>query len=166
MITHERLHNLLNYEPETGFFYSKANGKKVGSITDCGYRIISVLGESLSAHRLAWLYVYGYVPENWIDHINQKKDDNRISNLREVSPLCSARNRPIRSDNTSGVVGVCWHKNSGKWVAGIKLNGKRVHLGIFKTKIEAVKARRKAEVEHGFDNCSYKSSSLAYILGY
>lgn len=52
-----------------------------------------------------------------------------------------------RTDNTSGVKGVSYHKRSGKWMAYITLAGKRRYLGLFGTVEEAAQARRQAEVE-------------------
>ena len=79
------------------------------------------------------------------DHINRNTFDNRKSNLRKASVEENARNHTIRKDNTSGVTGVYWRKDKGKWQAGIGLNGKTKHLGVFDTYEEAVEARIKAE---------------------
>ena len=49
-----------------------------------GHIAIRVMGKRYLAHRLAWLYVYGYLPLE-VDHINGKADDKRISNLRECT---------------------------------------------------------------------------------
>ena len=46
-------------------------------------------------------------------------------------------------NNTSGVVGVTWHKIRKKWTAFIKINYKQIHIGSFDTKEEAIKARKK-----------------------
>ena len=44
-----------------------------------------------------------------------------------------------QSNNTSGYIGVCWHKTKKKWVAQITLfeEGKTKHLGIFSTPEDA-----------------------------
>ena len=52
-----------------------------------------------------------------------------------------------QKNNMSGVKGVSWDKRHGKWVAGIRLAGKRRFLGYFDTVEEAAQARREAEVE-------------------
>ncbi|MCL2530723.1 MAG: AP2 domain-containing protein [Oscillospiraceae bacterium] len=49
--------------------------------------------------------------------------------------------------NTSGVRGVHQHE-SGKWMARIGFQNKRIYLGIFKTFEEAVAARREAEEKY------------------
>lgn len=54
-------------------------------------------------------------------------------------------NRRQQKNNTSGVEGVYFRKDSGKWRAMIGFNNKLVRLGTFKTKEEATEAREKAE---------------------
>lgn len=50
-----------------------------------------------------------------------------------------------RADNSSGYTGVCYDKRSGKWVAYIGFQKKRIYLGIFKEKEEAIRKRKEAE---------------------
>jgi hypothetical protein len=66
----------------------KAEGgcrKRCWKQNSLGYVQIKISGKLYHAHRLAWLYVYGYMPEKEIDHINRIRDDNRIANLREAT---------------------------------------------------------------------------------
>lgn len=86
-------------------------------------------------------------PGQIIDHINGDTLDNRRANLRFATAEQNCRNfGPARRNNTSGTIGVGWHKGRGKWQASIKLWGKLVYLGIFDDFEEAVDARRRAEV--------------------
>lgn len=112
------LKDLLMYEHETGLFYwtkkpSKyANikvGQIAGSLDDHGYFRIAINGHRYQAHRLAWAMVHGDYPNGeqpFIDHINGKRDDNRIDNLRVSSHNGNNRNIRMRSNNTSGINGV------------------------------------------------------------
>lgn len=169
MLTQSRLKELLNYEPKTGIFKWKVHRpnispkKLAGWIGKGGYKYISVDYKHYMAHRLAWLYVYGYFPENGLDHINRIRDDNRIENLREASKVCNARNCNISKRNTTGITGVSWHKLRCKYRSHIRIPGKSIHLGLYKTKIEAAKARWDAEVEHDFPNCNTTSSAYQYL---
>jgi hypothetical protein len=52
-----------------------------------------------------------------------------------------------RSDNTTGIKGVTYHKQARRWQAEITFQGHKRYLGLFATKEEAAAARRKAEQE-------------------
>lgn len=46
------------------------------------------------SHRFIWEYFNGDIPEGFqIDHINNIKDDNRLDNLRVVSPKFNSQRR-------------------------------------------------------------------------
>jgi len=53
--------------------------------------------------------------------------------------------RKKSSRNRSGVVGVCWHKTSGKWQAYIDIDKRRKSLGLFPDINDAITARKRAE---------------------
>jgi len=76
-------------------------------------------------------------PNQFIDHINGNRLDNRRTNLRLCSNRQNQQNRARPSNNTSGFKGVVWNKKSKKWQSGIKINSKQVHLGLFNDKFEA-----------------------------
>jgi hypothetical protein len=86
------------------------------------------------------------MPTEWLDHINRNRSDNRIVNLRLASAELNAQNASVRSDNTSGVQGVSWHKASNKWVVQISRQGKPTHVGLFDSIKDAVAARAQAEL--------------------
>lgn len=158
-LTQERLKELLSYDPDTGEFFR--DGKLVGSNNGNGYKRITINGHKYYSHRLAWFYVYGYLPEHGIDHINRIKDDNQISNLREVSQSCNIRNANGRSNSTSGIKGV--HKNHSNWVAQITVGSKTFHLGTFSTLFAAAKARVAAEEKYDFVTCNKLSEAKLFI---
>lgn len=54
----------------------------------------------------------------------------------------------VRSDNTSGVTGVRWIEEIGKWHARITINGEIILLGNYKDKEEAIIAREEAEKKY------------------
>lgn len=146
MITQSKLKERLNYDPSTGIFtwISKTSqmsritiGSVAGSLNNKGYWKIFVAGKTYSAHHLAWLYIYGKWPENYTDHINRSRADNRISNLREATYAQNQQNKQKSYYNTSGYKGVFWVPSCGNWRARIRLNGKRMSLGSFVTAEEA-----------------------------
>lgn len=143
MITQERLKELLSYNEDTGEFsriVSTTHNAKTTSISGDGYYRITLDNKRYRAHRLAWLYVYGYMPEQ-IDHINQNKLDNRICNLRIANHSENGQNiaQPNRN-NLLGMRGVRKHGLCDKYQARIKVNYKEIYLGLFDTQEEARKA--------------------------
>lgn len=74
------------------------------------------------------------------DHINGNTLDNRRSNLRVVTRTQNNQNVTIRKHNKSGYKGVSLEKKTGRWVAVIQANNKRIHLGTFDTPEEAYAA--------------------------
>ena len=168
-ITYDRLKELLEYDPETGKFFwrvargSRAAGAETGCVGPEGYVHICVDRTLYLAHRLAWLYVHGYLPEHGLDHIDRDPSNNRVENLREVSQVCNARNCGNRNNNTSGVKGVWWHKRTGKWHAQIAVNERQFHLGYYDDFTEAVCARLAAEQCIGWEGCDSSSPAYQYL---
>lgn len=121
-------------------FTSFSNGYRDGRIFDRAYR----------AHRVVWAIVYGETPSMEIDHIDGDRANNRIENLRLVTGAENQRNKGLNKNNTSGVLGVCWDKGRGKWMARISHKGKAVSLGRFDNKNDAIAARNLALVAYGY----------------
>ena len=86
-------------------------------------------------------------PGQCVDHINKNKADNRKKNLRCCERSENDRNRSLYSCNTSGVAGVYFDKERKKLVASITYNHKKVYLGRYAVKEEAILARLTKEVE-------------------
>ena len=148
MITQKRLKEVVRYCPETGVF-SRNDGKKCGSLKPHGYIVIDIDAKRYYAHNLAFLYMTGNFPNGIADHLNHNRSDNRYLNLRDADYREQNTNRGKQSNNTSGHTGV---HNAGddKWVAQIKVGGKCIHLGIFKTIEEAISSRLAAEEQYKF----------------
>jgi len=168
-LTQNRLKDVLFYNQETGLFFWKKKtghkvivGKKAGG-NSRGYRSIGVDGDRYFAHRLAWLYVYGYFPENDIDHINRIKRDNRIKNLREVSSQCNLRNTGNRKNNTSGIKGVSWDERTKRWIPQITINKKNRQGGYYKHFDDAVCGRLAMEQCLGWEGCGSSSPAYKYV---
>lgn len=148
MLTKTRLHELLYYSQETGLFtWIKSAGtravigKEAGGADNSGYTRIMIDKVFYFAHRLAFLYVDGYLPENDVDHINGHKMDNRWENLRHVSRACNMQNSKVSNSNTSGFTGVSFNKTRGKWYARMYVNNKCLCLGSYDSPHEAALAR-------------------------
>tara|TARA_R110002049_G_scaffold286676_1_gene468478 strand:- start:4 stop:621 length:618 start_codon:yes stop_codon:yes gene_type:complete len=110
--------------------------------------------KKMQAHRVAFFLHHGHYPQwpNSVDHINRDGCDNRIVNLREVTAREQSANTGLSKANTSGVKGVSFLKDKGKWRASMNIDGKKTNLGTFLTMNEAVAARLQAEkrvLSHG-----------------
>lgn len=169
-LTYERVRELFDYDPETGKLANKTSrgrakiGSESGSFDSLGYRQILIDYKQFMVHRVIWLWWYGYIPENFIDHINGEKADNRIENLREASHSCNLRNAPQYKSNTSGVKGVSFDKSNRKWMVSISLNGRGLVVGRFTTFIEAVCHRYAAEQCINWEACEDNSSAKRELL--
>lgn len=147
MITQKELHEAVHYNQDTGQFWRKYPhfSKLITTKTASGYIRFGIGYSKDYAHRWAWLYVYGSLPEFAIDHINQDRSDNKIQNLRECTAHLNAQNTKLRADNSSGHKGVCKDKH-GKYLAYINYKKKRTYLCYVDTLEEAVKIRHDAEL--------------------
>lgn len=174
-LTQDRVRSILNYNPNTGLFTWKHRddvqqkwntryaGKIAGLTNDAGYILIAISKKLYRAHRLAWLYVYGYLPEE-VDHIDHDHANNRISNLRDVTRKANSRNLPLAANNTSGRTGVWWHKGARRWAAEIMVNKKKISLGLFDSIDDASIARSAAEYKYGFhENHGAANDNSIYV---
>lgn len=161
MLRHElsqkTLKRYLRYDEDTGIFTwlkTVNRGAKSGGVAGCvnkvtGYVHIKLFGVRHSAHRLAFLYMEGYMPEE-VDHDNRIKYDNSWGNLVATTHSANMHNQPIRKDNTSGHTGVMYNKRSEKWCASIQVNNVRKALGVFINKADAINARSMANDKYNF----------------
>lgn len=72
-----------------------------------------------------------------VDHINGDTLDNRKSNLRICTVTENSRNSRKSKSNTTGYKGVHYYKARNNYSARIRVDGKDIHLGYFKTPEEA-----------------------------
>jgi len=154
-LTQDGIRKALHYFPETGEVrWRFGNGRNVkpwqlaGCINGNGYRDIKINGKTIAAHRLIWLYVHGQFPKNVIDHKNRVRNDNRLSNLRDVLYTDNAQNIGLPMHNKSGHLGVSWLKTHKSWTVYIKVEGKNKWLGYYKNLEQAIAARKAGEAKY------------------
>lgn len=154
----EDLRALFSYDSDTGLLTRIAprrNGSglifsDVGKVA--GYRhkqnrywMVKVREKLYRAHRVIWAMVTGAWPEEFIDHIDGDRGNNRWSNLRVVSNAINCQNRKGRTGTHASLLGVSRCRD--KWRANIKVGAKRISLGRFATPEEAHEAYLKAKRE-------------------
>ncbi len=150
-IDRQTLMLLLHYEPSTGKLTWNIGRRKcnayaeAGTLDSHGYRQVMVEGRQYAGHRLIWFWMTGRWPRHEVDHKNRVRDDNRWVNLREATTGEQRQNQKERSDASSGFRGVGYLEAKNKWLARIALQGRRRHLGLHDTIIDAVAARLGAE---------------------
>lgn len=96
---------------------------------------------------------FGSLPK-WplrLDHKNRIKTDCRRDNIRVSDAVLNGQNSKIRKDNRSGVSGV-FRREPGRWMAYVKVNGKRKYLGTHATLKDAARAVRKEKQRYWPDH--------------
>ena len=78
-----------------------------------------------------------------IDHINGDGTDNRKKNLRFCTQSENLLNMKKVRGISSGYKGIHWDKRLSKWRVRIQVNNKKIHLGMFKSKKEAITVCKK-----------------------
>lgn len=164
----EVLRQLLRYEPDTGKLFWKErpdsfckspsearrwnkrfSGKEITVTTTHGYRAVTIFDRQYPAHRICYAIFHGAHPGKDIDHINGDRADNRIENLRAVSPRQNAVNRKKISRNVTGVCGVS-KTQYGTFTAYVSTGSRRIYLGSFKSLEDAALARKSAERRYNY----------------
>lgn len=152
-MTQEELKQVLIYNPQTGIFNwkIKKNGikpcKSAGCFCKDGYARIRINQKLYTAHRLAFLYMIGSIPEQ-VDHIDMDKKNNKWENLRSSNNAKNSANKTKYKNNKSGFKGVHFVKNRKKcWESSIKVNGIKFFIGYFNTAEEAAIAYDKKAIE-------------------
>lgn len=159
MLTQENLKSLFHYCPSKGEFTLLINhgknkpGLYVGNKKTCNrtaYRQVKINGSLYLLHRLAFLYMKGFIPKV-IDHLDGDGENNKWNNLIAANHIINGKNRPRNSNNTTGICGVSYHKKRRYFVAYIKHNYKQIELGRFSNLFDAAAARKSAEKKLGFN---------------
>ena len=149
----ERLRELFQYNAQEGALYWRKRHnsqidltKPAGWLNKNGYHGMTVDGVRYRRHRLIWCYFNGPIGALEIDHINGKKGDDRIENLRIATRSQNQYNRPALATNKSGYKGVSRHVH-GRWVAWITdKDGRRRRIGSYETAQEAANAYAEAAI--------------------
>ncbi len=106
--------------------YSRVNLCKDGTV------------KKYSVHRLIALhYIKNDENKPYVDHINRDRSDNRVENLRWVTPTENNENVGENKRNTSGHKNIDYHKKNRTWRFN-KQYRKKIYLKHFISKKEAL----------------------------
>lgn len=148
------LRHYFRYDQETGLLYwtnaqKCERGNIAGTIDPNKHIRVRIGNRRWMAQRIIWQIVYGYEPENHIDHIDGDWMNNRLSNLREATHDNNMRNIKKNCRNKSGAKGVTLTP-SGKFMANITYMAQVFYIGIFDTLDEAAHMYNKFAIQlHG-----------------
>ena len=135
MLQKEDILDIFNYNINTGIFTWKksrrgvAKGVVAGTLRQDGYVHLCIGEERHFAHRVVYLLMEGYMPEQ-VDHINGNRSDNRWENLRACTPSENSQNRRI-TNSKSGFKNVNWHEQTKKWRVQVMIDGKSRSFGLY-----------------------------------
>ncbi len=108
---------------------------------------------------MAIAFITNHDGKSCVDHIDNDKSNNKISNLRWETYSQNSQNKSMMSNNTSGVKGVEWHKALHKWRSRISIDGISVHLGYF-ISIEDAKQVRITKANQVFGVFAHSSEKI------
>lgn len=150
LIWKEKPINEFRFARDYKAWMTKHAGRKVTYRDSNGYVRVFINGRLWLAHRIIWMWNYGYLPELQIDHIDHNRQNNRLENLRLVTQSQNNANSRLSLRSVTGVTGVTWHTPSKRWRATINLNKKFIEIGRYMDFESAVIARKAAEKVLGF----------------
>ena len=140
-----------NYDNYAVSSFGRVKNTKTGRILKgrnvCGYLQVVLCEDGLAkksylVHRLvACAFIDNPDDKLCVDHKNNDRTNNHISNLRFATSKENSQNSSIRLDNTSKVKGVNFDKKAKKWRARIKIDGIRIHIGYYDNLDDARTAR-------------------------
>ncbi len=151
-IDRKELKRVLKYDPITGLWTNRVQrggnaraGEVTGRPNSDGYTQICYKGKRYMSSRLAYFYMTGKWPSFEMDHKDLDHTNDRWKNLRPATDSQNQMNRNLQKNNKSKHRGVIRRRDSGKWMAYLTKNKKRINLGCFDLKKDAVAVRRKTE---------------------
>lgn len=143
---------------------------KVDKTEDCwnwtagksdGYGIFGIgSSRTVKAHRYSYEQQVGPIPPGAIlDHICRNRSCVNPEHLRPVDRVLNAQNHSgPTARNTSGVRGVCWEVNEGRWLAQVSHRGRIAYRKRFKDLREAeaavIEARRQILTHNELDRAA------------
>lgn len=146
----KEVHDNFNYDPLSGQLFWKKSGhgrrknKCVGSINNDGYLQVVFNYKLIPVHRLVWFLHHGVWP-SFIDHKDRDRLNNRLENLREVTPFENTMNSSIVNALSPKVKWV--HRFKNKYQVRRSEQGKSRYYGTFDSLEQASEVANSLNVE-------------------
>jgi hypothetical protein len=123
-------------------------------INSSGYKILNLFLKKNKTFYVHKLVASAFLGKSnlQVNHINSNKLDNNVYNLEYVSHRENSSHRSLNKNFTSKYTGVSWKKHSNKWQCHITINGKKNHLGMFDSELDAHNAYKNALKENNLIN--------------
>ncbi len=153
-----QISNLGRFKRITAFHSRYINSITLGSFDARNYLRVAVKEggkpKSKKVHRLvAEYFIEGYSEDLTVNHINFKKDDNRVCNLELLSAsenVLDYIHKKRKEESSSKVVGVNFHTQLQKWTTRVNHKGNRTSVGTYLTEEAAIQAIE--DYNNGVDN--------------
>ena len=91
-------------------------GDEAGTKGPSGYYRVKIQGVNYLAHRIVWVLFNTDLHCGIIDHKDKNRSNNKISNLRVVTPPINNKNSSLRKSNNTGFIGVSFVERSNSYV--------------------------------------------------
>jgi hypothetical protein len=142
------------------------------SIDSVGYPYVNLSDykkqKTFRVHQLIAVAFLNHTPDKHkglvIDHIDGNKLNNMITNLQLIAN--KKNTSKDRKNKTSKYTGVSWHKQSNKWLAQFKENGKVNYLGTFETEEEARDAYNTSQEIIYSEEDMKQAFKVGFTIGY
>lgn len=126
-------------------------GDPAGTLNNRGYWVVETGGKGYPVNRMVLHILDGFDLSSplEVDHGDRVRSNNKRSNLTAMPKSDNLQNKGVYKSSKTGVSGVTWKKQAGKWLVQLTGNGRREHVGYFTCLLDAVAARLRAVREAG-----------------
>ena len=142
-----------HFRTERGWktFNSQKAGMVAGTVNSQGYLQVAINKTIYRVHRIIFtLMGQPLCEDDFVDHINHIRTDNRFENLRVVTKQENSKNLSKRSNSKCALVGVYFNQKENLYYPSIQVERKSIKLGATKDFFEACCKRKSAEIKYGF----------------